>query len=99
MKHDNGSVRFHFFYTEEILKTKIEVLPLSVRSFNALYRADIYTIGDIIRNWNNLRDIKNFGTKCIRETRSAIFNYNLERLNKSQLDKFVETFEYKRGWY
>ena len=87
-------IQFPFFYNDSILNIPIHELDLSVRAMNGLKRQGISTIGQIIENWNCLKDIKHFGSKCIRETKSAIFNYNVERLSKEQTLKFLETFRY-----
>ena len=96
MKKNNGVIGFTFFYTEEILNKSIDCLgELSIRSQNCLKRAQYDTIGDIIEHWDDLPKIRNFGSKSVKEVRSAIFNYNVERLNEKDLKRFVETFTFQ----
>ena len=60
------------------LETKLSDLPLSIRTFNALRRANLITIGDTINfeRERGLLRIRNFGKKSYNETISL-----LEKLN------------------
>lgn len=51
------------------LKTPIEDLVLSVRSFNCLARANIRTVGDILKieNEDDMHSIRNLGRKSVEE--------------------------------
>lgn len=51
----------------------ISVLPLSVRSTNALRRAGIHTVGELLRySEGELREIKNLGAKSVMEILSVV---------------------------
>ena len=97
MKLYKDYIEFPFFYTEAILNTSIEELNLSVRASNGLKHSNIKTLGQIIDNWNTLGAIGNFGAKSVKEVKSALFNYNIERLDEEQLLRFLELFRYRKG--
>ena len=51
----------------------IEELGLSVRSENSLHRAGIETIGQLtVKTENELRQIRNFGQKCLTEVKTKM---------------------------
>merc|ERR1712238_442180 len=53
----------------------IEELQLSVRAYNCLKRANINTIGDLLRySPNKLKELKNFGRKSANEVFSVLKN-------------------------
>lgn len=96
MKKNKEYIEFPFYYNEKILNTDILELNLSVRSNNGLRRSQIHTIGELIENWDKLPGIKHFGIKSVKETRSALFNYNIERMDDEHLSKFLELFRYRK---
>lgn len=58
----------------------IEELELSVRAYNCLKRANIYTVGDLLKKTEReLMDIKNFGRKSAEEVieRLRAFGFNM----------------------
>lgn len=56
----------------------IEELGLSVRSENCLHRAGIETIGQLtVKTENELRQIRNFGEKCLAEVTAKMSEKNL----------------------
>lgn len=97
MKINKDYIRFTFFYNEKILNTSIDILDLSARASNGLKRSGIKTIGELIENWNRLPNLKQFGKKSLHETRSAIFNYNIEKMSEEQIIQFIQDFRYKSG--
>lgn len=55
----------------------IDVLGLSTRSRNSLYRAGIYTLGDLLTmSESEIVAIKNLGTKSVEEILTKISEYN-----------------------
>ncbi|MEB3197055.1 MAG: DNA-directed RNA polymerase subunit alpha [Candidatus Sericytochromatia bacterium] len=64
------------------LDLSIEELELSVRAYNCLKRANIYTVGDLLKkSERELMDIKNFGKKSADEVieRLRAFGYSMAR--------------------
>lgn len=94
MKKPIGKMKFTFFYSDATLDTSIYDLDLSPRARHGLQRSHYNTIGEVIEHWNDLDKIRAFGSKCIKEVKSAIFNYNVENMSPEQLERFVDTFSY-----
>ncbi|MEB3223017.1 MAG: DNA-directed RNA polymerase subunit alpha [Candidatus Sericytochromatia bacterium] len=64
------------------LDLSIEELELSVRAYNCLKRANIYTVGDLLKkSERELMDIKNFGKKSADEVieRLKAFGYSMAK--------------------
>jgi len=60
---------------ESYLETSIEELQLSVRSYNCLKKAQINTVGDLLKySPKKLKEIKNFGKKSANEVFSILKN-------------------------
>lgn len=68
----------------------IEELLLSVRSYNALRRASITTLGDLIERLNegDLKSIRNLGSKSYSEIQTKILVYGFERLSEKEKREF-----------
>jgi len=60
--------------------TEIGDLPLSVRSFNSLYRAGYRTVADIlmVENPQTLMDTRNFGIKSFNEVTDVLDRYGFD---------------------
>nr|YP_010930391.1 RNA polymerase alpha subunit [Ochrosphaera neapolitana]WKK50119.1 RNA polymerase alpha subunit [Ochrosphaera neapolitana] len=78
-------LREDIVYTEnqaDINNTLIEELELSVRAYNCLKRANIHTLGDLLKySQNDLLEFKNFGQKSAGEVCNNLhkrFNLNLK---------------------
>lgn len=68
--------------TASPLDLSIEELELSVRAYNCLKRANIYTVGDLLKkSERELMDIKNFGKKSADEVieRLKAFGYSMAK--------------------
>ncbi|WP_196814230.1 DNA-directed RNA polymerase subunit alpha C-terminal domain-containing protein [Butyrivibrio sp. LC3010] len=64
----------------------IDTIGLSVRSINALHRADIHTVGDMLEcNEDSLNEIRNLGKKSIDEILQKIEEYQ-EKANASDIN-------------
>lgn len=62
----------------KILSTSIEELELTVRSSNCLKKANIRTIGDLIKkSEDDLAKTRNFGKKSLSEIKDKLKDYNL----------------------
>ncbi len=73
-------------FTEKMLNTPIEELRLSTRTINALRRANLKTIKDIIElGLHTLHERKNVGRKTIEDIKNAI-----SMLNKAQTHAIEE---------
>jgi len=62
----------------EFLKTRIEGLDLSVRTVNALSKANIRTVGGLAKKKaDDLNDIEGLGSKGIQEIKKALSNFGI----------------------
>lgn len=66
----------------------ISQLSLSVRAYNALRRAGIFTIGELVnRSENQILEIRNVGRKTIDEIREVLEKASLSLNNTSQVEE------------
>lgn len=64
--------------TTELMKTRIESLPLSARTINALSKANIRTLGGLARKKeDDLLEIEGLGMKAIQEVKRALSNFGI----------------------
>ena len=70
----------------------IDELALSVRSYNALRRANIITIGELIEQLNEggLKNLRNSGVKSISEIKTKIMLYGFEQLSEKGKMEFFQ---------
>lgn len=70
----------------------IDELALSVRSYNALRRANIITIGELIEQLNEggLKNLRNLGVKSISEIKTKIMLYGFEQLSENGKTEFFQ---------
>lgn len=73
-------------------ETGIDELCLSVRSQNALKRADIMTLGVLIDalNEGKVKGLRNLGRKSFREIQTIILVYGYEKLNQREKQQFFD---------
>lgn len=73
-------------------ETGIDELCLSVRSQNALKRADIMTLGVLIDalNEGKVKGLRNLGRKSFREIQTRILVYGYEKLNQREKQQFFD---------
>ena len=77
-------------FSESICKASIDELSLSVRSHNALRRAGIATLGDLIAilNEGNLKSVRNLGAKSYSEIQSTMLHFGYDRLSDNEKIRF-----------
>ena len=65
-------------------------MALSVRSYNALRRANVTTLGDLIERLNKggLKSIRNLGAKSFSEIQTKIMVYGFELLSDKEKEEF-----------
>ena len=91
-KQRNGKLRFPIYINERIKTTDLETLELSVRSSNCLHRAGFKTIGelvDAIEGSDDLRKIRNCGSKSVDEIMEQLFCYQYGQLNENQKINYI----------
>ena len=77
-------------FSKSSCDASIEELVLSVRSYNALRRANITTLGDLIKTLNEggLKSIRNLGAKSFSEIQTKILVYGFDRLPEREKNEF-----------
>lgn len=86
------------------LDKKIEDLDLTVRSYNCLKRADIYTVGDLTQKTEEeMMRVRNLGRKSLKEVQEKLreiglslkrSSYDESSYDESSLDDFDEDDDY-----
>ena len=88
--------RFPVYMVDEFKMTPIEELDLSVRSYNCLRRAGMYTIGDIVRGIKTRDDlikIRNLGKRSADEIMDRILRYQYSILPKERRGRYLRRIE------
>ena len=67
----------------------IDVITQDVRSLNAMRRADIFTIGDLIERWDSLNRLRNVGDKTLKNIRNSLMNTYYCSLSTDDKAKFL----------
>ena len=76
------------------LDMSIEELELSVRAYNCLKRANIYTVGDLLKKTEReLMDIKNFGKKSAEEVIERMRQFGFHMASGDSSDEFAVSRE------
>ena len=70
-----GNIKFPVMETQSFMQTSVDALDLDTRSSNALKRGGLYTIQDIVNNYEKLKDIRSCGTKSINRIKYKICAY------------------------
>ena len=87
-----GLFRYPLHLTQQMRETGIESLDLGQRSFNCLKRAGYDTIGELaeaIAAGKNLKNVRNCGTKSIREIMEKLFLYQYHTMRPEEREKYL----------
>lgn len=71
-------IRFTFNETKELRGLSVEELSLKEALMNVLKRNKLFTIGDIIDNWNRLDRFDNLGETKAKNIRAAMHSFLLQ---------------------
>ena len=84
-----GKIRLGF--SKKICYTDIEEIELSVRTYNALKRNGVNTLGDAIDALNDgrLMNFRNLGLKSYVEVKTKIIDYGYNALNENEKKAFL----------
>lgn len=89
---NDGKLKFPIYMKESLKETGIDVLELSVRSSNCLHRAGFNTIWDLvdtIETMDDLRKIRNCGSKSVNEIMEQLFCYQYCQLDATQKIRYI----------
>ena len=84
------NIRVNLGFSKRVCDHAIEELDLSVRGYNALRRAGVITLGDLIEllNADLLKSVRNLGAKSISEIKTKITVFGFERLSEREKSDF-----------
>lgn len=84
------SVKVNVPFSKKACDTGVDNIEFSVRAMNALKRAGLFTIGDIIDciRREELSRIRNLGKKTVNEIQTRILLYGYERLTENEKKRF-----------
>lgn len=82
-KFYGANIKLEIGFSESICNCSIDELFFSVRSQNALKRASVFTVGDLIDllNQERIRSIRNLGRKSVSEIKTRILQLGFDRLS------------------
>ena len=84
------NIRVNVGFSKSACDSSIEELALSVRSYNALRRANVTTLGDLIERLNEggIKSIRNLGAKSFSEIQTKMLVFGFERLSEKEKSEF-----------
>ncbi len=88
----NGLFHFPLHLTKSMSDTSIDALELGVRSYHCLKRADLNTIGELaefIASGKPLKNVRNCGTKSVREIMEKLFMYQYNLIKPEKCDDYI----------
>ena len=87
------NIRMKIAYSRKTCDTSIDDMQLSVRAWNALKRADVNTIGELIDviQEDGLMKIRNLGKKSMTEIKTRILETGFRDLTETEK---IRCFEY-----
>ena len=88
-----GKFKFRIYMKPGMSELPIEVLDLSVRSYNSLKRAGYSTIGaltDAIGSGVELKYIRNCGARSVREIMERLFLFHYEALPENRRREYLD---------
>ena len=86
------NVKVNLVFSKKVCEESIDELMLSVRSSNALKRAGILTIGEVIDTIDAgaLNSLRNLGTKSRNEIQTKILVFGYDDLTEKEKAEFFE---------
>jgi DNA-directed RNA polymerase alpha subunit len=94
------NIKVNVGFSKSACDASIEELVLSVRSYNALRRANVTTLGDLIERLNEggLKSIRNLGAKSVKEIEAAFMTECYDRLLPYEKAAFwQDVLDHKEG--
>lgn len=87
-----NSVNVEIGFSASACAMTIDEINFSVRAMNALRRAGIFTIGDLIKalSGDELMKVRNLGKKSLNEIKTKMLSYGFEHLNSYEKQIFFK---------
>lgn len=85
-----ANIKVSLGYSRGTCMTSVDELFFSVRSQNALKRASIFTVGDVIDALNDgkIENIRNLGRKSVAEVKTRMLLFGFEQLSEREQGQF-----------
>lgn len=87
-----GRINVEIGFSASSLEMPLDEISFSVRSMNALKRAGMFTVGDVVKilNEGDLMQVRNLGKKSMNEIKTRILDFGFERLPADDKRAFFE---------
>ena len=76
--------------TDEIKASFVEEMNLSGKAMNYLHRKGIFTISDLVDNWDNIGQEKGIGEGTINLIKNGMINLMIQKLPDNELIKWFK---------
>jgi len=88
-----GGIHVEIGFSAGSLEMPLDEISFSVRSMNALKRAGMFTVGDVVKilKDGDLMQVRNLGRKSMNEIKTRILDFGFERLPAEHKQEFFET--------
>lgn len=92
-KYYGCNIKVNIGFSSSNCVASIDEINFSVCSHNALKRAGLFTIGDVIRvlNGDELLKVRNLGRKSLSEIKTRILTYGFEHLSTVDKENFFRS--------
>lgn len=86
-----GNIRVKLGFSKKACDTDISELEFSTRSYNALRRAGLLNVGDLVDriNEDGLKHVRNLGAKSYREIQTKMLLFGFECLSEKEKFAFL----------
>lgn len=81
---------YHIHYNNDFANIDIEAITQDNRAINAMHRAEIFTLGQLIEKWDALDRIRNVGKRTVMLVRNSFMNYYYNSMNVEKKAKFLK---------
>ena len=86
---DRKNFRFVLHNTEKFENEDLtNLIPLSTRSANALYRNNVFTVSELMEVWNVLDTFRNVGKTSIKEIKTGLIAWYYSQLSEEGRKQF-----------
>ena len=81
---------YHIHSNNDFANIDIEAITQDNRAINAMHRAEIFTLGQLIEKWDALDRIRNVGKRTVMLVRNSFMNYYYNSMNVEKKAKFLK---------
>lgn len=92
-KEKNAKIRFPMYITTDMMLLDVEELELSVRAYNSLKRAGLFTVGQLVEKISGSEDlarIRNCGKTSVSEIMMKLITYQYGELGPERKKQYLQ---------